>query len=109
MWIRCFTVYGNEKTELNKFQFVEKIVILFILFLVEFFIIVHYNRFNNCYSAKEYSFMRYTFKFKLFGNKVQMFDEGQMGIVIEKEPDVICIYPAARQAESTVSVTSVPP
>ena len=23
MWIRCFTVYGNEKTELNKFQFVE--------------------------------------------------------------------------------------
>ena len=22
MWIRCFTVYGNEKTELNKFQFV---------------------------------------------------------------------------------------
>ena len=29
--------------------------------------------------------MRYTFKFKLFGSKVQMFDEGQMGIVIEKD------------------------
>ena len=28
--------------------------------------------------------MRYTFKFKLFGSIVQMFDEGQMGIVIEK-------------------------
>ena len=36
--------------------------------------------------------MRYTFKFKLFGSKVQMFDEGRMGIVIEKEPDVICVY-----------------
>ena len=29
--------------------------------------------------------MRYTFEFKLFGSKVQMFDEGRMGIVIEKE------------------------
>ena len=36
--------------------------------------------------------MRYTFEFKLFGSKVQMFDEGRMGIVIEKEPDVICVY-----------------
>ena len=39
--------------------------------IVEFFIIVHY-------------FMRYTFEFNLFGSKVQMFDEGRMGIVIEK-------------------------
>ena len=36
--------------------------------------------------------MRYTFQFKLFGKKVQMFSEGQMGIVVEKEPDVICVY-----------------
>ena len=36
--------------------------------------------------------MRYTFQFKLFGKKVQMFSEGQMGIVVEKEPHVICVY-----------------
>ena len=36
--------------------------------------------------------MRYTFQFKLFGKKVQMFSERQMGIVIEKEPDVVCVY-----------------
>lgn len=36
--------------------------------------------------------MRYTFKFKLFGGKVQMFSEAKMGVVIEKEPDVICVY-----------------
>lgn len=36
--------------------------------------------------------MRYTFQFKLFGKKVQMFSEGQMGIVVEKEPDVVCVY-----------------
>ena len=36
--------------------------------------------------------MRYAFRFKLFGKKVQMFSEGQMGVVIEKEPDVICVY-----------------
>ena len=36
--------------------------------------------------------MKYSFKFKLFGGKVQMFAEGQMGIVIEKEPDVVCVY-----------------
>lgn len=36
--------------------------------------------------------MRYTFKFKLFGNKVQMFSEEQMGVVIEKEPHVVCVY-----------------
>ena len=36
--------------------------------------------------------MRYTFQFKLFGKKVQMFREGQMGIVVEKEPDVVCVY-----------------
>lgn len=36
--------------------------------------------------------MKYTFQFKLFGKKVRMFNEGQMGIVIEKEPDVVCVY-----------------
>ena len=36
--------------------------------------------------------MRYTFKFTLFGKKVQMFCEGQMGIVIEKESQVVCVY-----------------
>lgn len=36
--------------------------------------------------------MRYTFEFKLFGKKVQMFRERQMGIVVEKEPDVVCVY-----------------
>lgn len=36
--------------------------------------------------------MRYTFQFKLFGKKVQMFSERQMGIVVEKEPDVVCVY-----------------
>lgn len=36
--------------------------------------------------------MKYTFQFKLFGKKVRMFNKGQMGIVIEKEPDVVCVY-----------------
>ena len=36
--------------------------------------------------------MKYSFKFKLFGDKVQMFSEKEMGIVIEKEPDVVCVY-----------------
>ena len=36
--------------------------------------------------------MRYTFQFKLFGGKVKKFNEGRMGIVIEKEPDVVCVY-----------------
>ncbi len=36
--------------------------------------------------------MRHTFKFKLFGSKVHMFSEAQMGIVIEKDPQVICVY-----------------
>ena len=36
--------------------------------------------------------MKYTFKFKLFGGNVQMFSEGLMGVVIEKEPQVICVY-----------------
>lgn len=36
--------------------------------------------------------MRYTFKFKLFGKKVQMFSYKKMGLVIEKEPDVVCVY-----------------
>ena len=41
--------------------------------------------------AKEH-YMKYSFKFKLFGSKVQMYNEGEMGIVIEKEPQVVCIY-----------------
>ena len=36
--------------------------------------------------------MRYAFKFKLFGKKVQMFSQGHMGIVVEKEPPVVCVY-----------------
>lgn len=36
--------------------------------------------------------MKYTFQFTLFGKKVRMFAENGMGIVIEKEPDVICVY-----------------
>ena len=36
--------------------------------------------------------MKHTFKFGLFGKKVQMFSEGQRGIVIEKEPQVVCVY-----------------
>ena len=36
--------------------------------------------------------MRYTFQFKLFSKKVQMFSEGKMGIVVEKESDVVCVY-----------------
>ena len=32
------------------------------------------------------------FQFGLFGKKVQMFREGEMGIVVEKEPQVVCIY-----------------
>ena len=36
--------------------------------------------------------MRYTFKFKIFGKKVQMFRERQMGVVVEKEHDVVCVY-----------------
>lgn len=36
--------------------------------------------------------MKYSFKFKIFGTKVQMFSENEMGIVIEKEADVVCAY-----------------
>ena len=36
--------------------------------------------------------MTYTFKFKFFGKKVQMFRERQMGVVVEKERDVVCVY-----------------
>ena len=43
-------------------------------------------------TGKEFNYMKYSFKFKLFGGKVQMFSEGQMGVVIEKEPDVVCVY-----------------
>lgn len=34
----------------------------------------------------------YSFTFSLFVKKVQMFHWNNMGIVVEKEPDVICIY-----------------
>lgn len=37
-------------------------------------------------------YMRYVFQFKLFGENVRMFRERQMGIVIEKEKDVVCVY-----------------
>ncbi len=36
--------------------------------------------------------MQYKFKFGLFGKKVQMFSERQMGVVVEKESDVVCVY-----------------
>ena len=36
--------------------------------------------------------MKYTFKFGLFGKKVQMFSKGERGIVVEKEPHVVCVY-----------------
>ena len=36
--------------------------------------------------------MKYSFKFTLFGKKVQMYNEREMGIVVEKEPHVVCIY-----------------
>lgn len=36
--------------------------------------------------------MRYTFQYKLFTHRVQMFREQHMGIVVEKEPDVVCVY-----------------
>lgn len=36
--------------------------------------------------------MQHTFKFGLFGKKVQMFSEGKMGAVVEKGPDVVCVY-----------------
>lgn len=34
----------------------------------------------------------YRFTFKLFGKKVQMIESGNMGVVVEKESDVICVY-----------------
>ena len=34
----------------------------------------------------------YTFVFSFFGKKVQTFHWNDMGIVVEKEPDVICVY-----------------
>ena len=36
--------------------------------------------------------MKHTFKFGLFSKNVQMFNEGNMGVVIEKEPQVVCVY-----------------
>lgn len=32
------------------------------------------------------------FKFAVFGKKVQMFHDSDMGIVVEKERDVVCVY-----------------
>lgn len=34
----------------------------------------------------------YEFKFTVFGNRVQMFHDSDMGIVVEKERDVVCVY-----------------
>lgn len=36
--------------------------------------------------------MRYAFKFTLFTKNPQMFRERNMGVVIEKERDVVCVY-----------------
>lgn len=36
--------------------------------------------------------MKYSFKFTLFGKSVRMFNDSGMGIVIEKEPQVVCVY-----------------
>lgn len=36
--------------------------------------------------------MQYSFRFRVFGEKVGMFREGERGIVIEKEPQVVCVY-----------------
>ena len=36
--------------------------------------------------------MKYSFKFKLFGKNVGMFSDSGMGIVIEKERQVVCVY-----------------
>ena len=36
--------------------------------------------------------MIHTFIFNFLGKKVRMFNEGQMGIVIEKEPHIVCVY-----------------
>ena len=36
--------------------------------------------------------MKHSFKFGLFGNNVRKFSRGNMGVVIEKEADVICVY-----------------
>ncbi|MBE6764446.1 MAG: hypothetical protein E7546_01015 [Ruminococcaceae bacterium] len=36
--------------------------------------------------------MKHTFKFKLFGSNVHMFSEEEMGIVVEKESHVVCVY-----------------
>ncbi len=34
----------------------------------------------------------HSFTFSLFAKKVQMFSKADMGLVIEKEPHVICVY-----------------
>jgi hypothetical protein len=36
--------------------------------------------------------MKYTFKFEQSEKNVQMFSEKYMGIVIEKEPQTVCVY-----------------
>ena len=36
--------------------------------------------------------MKYKFKFSLFKRKVQMFSEGERGIVVEKEMQSVCVY-----------------
>ena len=53
--------------------------------------------------------MRYTFKFTLFGNKVKMFRERHMGVVIEKEPDVVCVYGTDENYHILCAVPLCPP
>lgn len=36
--------------------------------------------------------MKYSFKYKLFGDNVRMFSEQNMGVVIEKDSHVVCVY-----------------
>jgi len=62
-------------------------------------ITTHYNKsyfFSNPifyqFGGLEIQHQDYSFSFSLFAKKVQMFHWNDMGIVVEKEPDVICIY-----------------
>lgn len=43
--------------------------------------------------------MKYSFKFSFLGPKVRMFENSGMGIVIEKEPHVVCIYGTSEDNE----------
>ena len=48
----------------------------------------------------------FQFQFSLFGKKVQMFHSGNMGIVVEKEPQVVCVY--ATDAENNKIYCALP-